>query len=112
MPTRDEVNARANALLMAPASRDFYHGVNMLRGALANGGCFSSRDEVKSCAVGLLMATDGDMHAGIAALAVMLRADIDLQAQRRRIEVLQPERYSLEMPQMVLIDAGGREVTR
>lgn len=112
MPHREEVNARAGALLRAPNTNEFRYGVELLRSALA-GSIVVIRQEIYDCAAGLLAATaDPDMQAGIAALAQMLGADVDVAAHRRRVTVLEAERYTLDIPQrVVLINAAGRELT-
>lgn len=110
MPHRDEINARAAALLRAPNTPEFYYGVDLLRSALANGGVAVYVSEVRDCSVGLLAATSSpDMQAGIAALAKMLGAPVDMDAHHRRIEIMQQQRYSLDIPQRVVLIApsGG-----
>ena len=112
MPHRDEINARAGALFRAPNTNEFHYGVELLRAALAGSHVVVNR-EIHDCAAGLLAATsDPDMQAGIAALALMLGAEVDIAAHRRRVAVVEPERYTLDIPQRVLIEAAGMEIDR
>ena len=60
------------------------------------------KDDIAQIGATLItIAPSWDFAAGVAALCNAIGASVYL-----------PERSSLEMPQMVLIDADGREVTR
>ena len=110
MPDRCQVNASAQSLLAMSESREFCHGVEILRHACAAGmTCF--RSEVELFATGLLVgAADSDTRRGIMALAVMLGANPDaLAAAAYAVRMSEPGHMA---PRVVVIEAPGREVAR